>query len=218
MLWDHAGSLWSDIRSLFKDFKHRQVTPNEVFFHADGRFDIVVALERFAITDYDPKGSIDRTAEVASQVYRCVTRHLGLRVFTRIGTRMYYVLEFKTPEEARRKAREFGLTYVPPVPLFGVVPGSVSPTFKVDVDDGEIGYTAQLYTVERKMDFNPPPEFANSPIKRIEDTRHELMLDVDFFTKKPIGVESFEMTEWLAGWNRAANSDMNKLLNQVRAP
>jgi hypothetical protein len=80
-------------------------------------------------------------------------------------------------------------------------------------DDGELGYVLQLYTGEIKFEFNPAPDVVALDVKVEDKTTHQLIIDLDFMTKKPIKVESFDVNHWLIGWQRAVNRDTDDMLN-----
>jgi hypothetical protein len=97
--------------------------------------------------------------------------------------------------------------------LFRVKPENHLPSLKLEVDDGEIGYLAQVYVVEKKIDMTSPPDAIALGAESIQRSQVSIMLDVDFSTKAPIPVESFDIHVWLSGWQRALNKDADRLLN-----
>ena len=123
-------------------------------------------------------------------------------------------LEFKSLEDARKKAQDFGWAALPTKSLFRIEPRSVGPTFKLEVDDGELAYVAQIYPQEQKVAFLTTPDAAAVfGLKDVKKERYDLILDLDFATKKPVRMESFDTMSWLAGWQRAINQDAETFLN-----
>jgi hypothetical protein len=213
LLWDNAGAVSNRLRKLFKDFKNAGAAPNRVAFNADQRYVLNVELNRAAIIDHIPDRNPDKTFDLFSDFADLVTATLEVHVFDRIGTRFLYSLECKSAEEARTAAKSFGLVATPTRELFNIKPTSMNPGFKVEADDGELGYVLQLYTGEIKFEFNPAPDVVALDVRVEDKTTHQLIIDLDFMTKKPMKVESFDVKTWLMGWQRAVNRDTDDMLN-----
>lgn len=208
--------MWHTLAREFKVFKIAgSVNPNNVTFNANNKYTLNVSLDKAHITDFDPSAD---TSKIFDNFFKVVTKTLGITVLTRIGTRFQFFLPFPTIEEARAFARSLSFATMPRSKLFNVEPVNVTSVYKVDVDDGEVGYTAQLYTLERNFDFSPAPEVATMEIKIPKKSVAELVLDLDFLTKKPMPVESFRAVDWLSGWQRAVNRDCQELLDLVSRP
>jgi hypothetical protein len=50
-------------------------------------------------------------------------------------------------------------------------------------------------------------------LEKTEKGSHEVVLDIDFSTKKPIATESFETKSWLQGWNKTITRDADAFLS-----
>ena len=211
-LWDHSGAIWTSLQPYFKTLKAGDVRPDQQTFSGDQRFNIQVSLNRISLTDFIPDASWERSFEVIEGCFKEASVILNLRVLTRVGTRFQYAIETKSIEDARKRATEYGWA-VSPGKLFQVEPKSVGPTFKLEVDDGEMGYIAQVYPEQRMLDIAPPPDALAFGIEGIRKSANELVVDLDFMTKKPMPIESFEVKRWLMGWQSAVNRDANKFLN-----
>ena len=101
------------------------------------------------------------------------------------------------------------------VEFFNVKPKRAAPLIKIDVGDGELGYTVQLNANERKYEFSPPPEVAALKLELHNETFHELVLDFDFFTTQPMPTESLDIRVWLSGWNKALSRDADHFLDRL---
>ena len=214
LLWDFAGRIWQTLGSHFRDLKSRQASPNETIFFADGRYALNVSLQRASVTDFAPTSTWDDTNKTLAAFVSVVSEALNLRTLTRVGARFMYALEFKSLEDARKKAQDFGWAALPTKSLFRIEPRSVGPTFKLEVDDGELAYVAQIYPQEKKVAFLTTPDAAAVfGLKDVKKERYDLILDLDFATKKPVRMESFDTMSWLAGWQRAINQDAETFLN-----
>jgi hypothetical protein len=156
---------------------------------------------------------VDSAVETFASFAELVRDHLEIQVFTRLGMRCLYVIECKSLQEAQEKAQAAAPNSVPRKQMFSIRPNSVSPTFKTEVDDGELGYNAQIYAREQKMDFAPPPDAIVAGLEKVEKQLFHLILDLDFYSKKPMASESFDTKSWLMGWNKAITRDADAFLD-----
>lgn len=216
LLWDRSGELWSSARTLFSRLKMNQAVPNQTTFIADDRYVLNVMINRTGVTDYRPSGSSEKIAETIATFADLVAKTLELSVLTRVGTRYQYSMKCKTIEEARAKAAEAIPAFATGPRLFNIEPTSCGPSMKIEGDDGELAFVAQLYAQEKKYEFNPPPDVSEaSGLERTEQSTFELVLDFDFSTKKPIPVSAFNAHSWLVGASKSISRDADLFLNHL---
>lgn len=215
LIWDRAGGLWKALGARFKTFKTSGVAPSNVTFNADRRYTLTVAIDRAAIVDHSPEGSVEPIFDLFSFFAQTVIRHLAVRVLDRVGIRSIYTIDFKSREDVYKRAQEAISNSALNKTYFNIEPTFVAPVYKVDVDDGDVGYTAQLYSREYKLEFQPPPDAATLGVLDISKTINQLALDVDFATKKPVPIEGLDVMAWLIGWNKALVRDADAFLENV---
>jgi hypothetical protein len=213
VLWDRSGLIWKSVGRNFKKLRHQNITPNQMTFFGDDRFSMAVELERASITDHRPQGGIDGTIEVLAAFGEQVIEILDVKALTRVGNRYQYSIECKSLEEARRKAQATIPYAVPKKKLFSIEPAQIGPNLKIEGDDGELAYLAQIYHREQKVELAPPPEYVTLGLERVEKIKYELTLDIDFFTKKSIPVERFQAKSWLLGWHKTIVRDADAFLD-----
>jgi hypothetical protein len=213
LLWDTTGAIWQSTKRHFKTFKQHQVSPNEQTFTGDGRFVLLVSLDRVVITDHIPTGSAATAVDIMSSFSDLIVKRLQIPVLNRIGTRIIHTLKCKSADEARKKVAEAMPLNTPRSDFFGVRPTSLSPNLKIEASDGELAYTVHIHASEKKFEFEPPPEFASLNLDKRTETMDEVLLDMDFFTKKPMPTESFDARVWLNGWNKAVSRDSDRFLD-----
>jgi hypothetical protein len=63
------------------------------------------------------------------------------------------------------------------------------------------------------MVFIPPPDASVAGLEKVEKQMFHLILDLDFYSKKPMASESFDAKSWLMGWNRAITRDADASLD-----
>jgi hypothetical protein len=215
VLWDTTGAVWETVRRQFKTLKHAHISPSQTAFNGDNRFALIVALDRAVITDHKPSGGATSTFDVMSKFAETVLHMLQVTVLKRVGTRFIYSLRCKDAEDARAKlAKALPLSFGG-AEFFNVKPERAAPLLKVDVGDGELGYTVQLNANERKYEFAPPPEVSVLNLELHDETFHELVLDFDFFTTRPMPTESLDIRVWLSGWNKAIGRDADHFLDRL---
>jgi hypothetical protein len=145
-----------------------------------------------------------------------VIETLDIKVLERVGARYVYSLSCKSLEEARLKAAEAIPALSASPKLFNISATSYGPSIKLEADDGELGFVAQLFTQEKKFEFNPPPDLSEiTGLEKSEQKTYELVLDFDLATKKPIRVEAFDARAWLLGWNKILSKDADAFLNYL---
>lgn len=215
LIWDRAGTVWTNIGRNFKILRNQSATPNQVSFIGDDRFAMLVSLDRASITDHRPQGKIDESIDVFAHFIGTVIGVLNVDILNRIGNRYWYSIECTSQEEARRKARAAVPLAVPKKKLFSIEPAQTTPSFKLEGDDGELAFVAQLHSRELTLDFSPPPQVALFGIEQVEKKSSELTLDVDFSTKKPISAGSFDAKSWLQGWYKTLTREADAFLALV---
>jgi hypothetical protein len=216
LLWDRTGALWEAVRRQFRTLKHSQVTPNQTTFTGDNRFALSVSLDRASITDHKPSAGATSTVDVMSKFTAVVLEHLEVSVLKRVGTRFIYSHRCKSSEDARAKLAEAMPLGFGGASFFNIKAERFAPHVKFDVNDGELGYTIQFHSNEKKFEFSPPPEMSMLNLELRDETVHELQLDLDFFTMQPLPTESFDAHVWLTGWNKSISRDADSLLDRLK--
>lgn len=214
-LWDRTGSLWKSVEKDFTKLKSNQVGPNEQAFIADNRFVLTAGLQRCNFTDHRPTGSPEKTIEKVAGFANKVLNSLNVTVLERVGFRSVFSVSCESLEELREKSMIAVHALPLGAPFFGVRPTSFGAAVKIEADDGDFGYAAQLYPQEKGFEFNPPPDILIKDLERREEKTFELMLDVDFSTKKPLRTDAFDCKSWLLSWNRAIGRDADNFLEYL---
>lgn len=214
-LWDRTGRLWRSVEQDFAKLKPNQVQPNEQAFVADDRYVLAAGLQRCNFTDHRPAGSAEKSIETVASFANKVLDVLEVTTLERVGFRMLFSIACTSQEEAREKSMISVQALPPRIALFGVEPTSFGAAVKIEADDGDFGYTAQLYAQEKKFEFNPPPDVLMNGLEKQEQKTFEIVLDFDFATKKPVRTDAFDCKSWLLGWNRAIGRDADNFLEYL---
>jgi hypothetical protein len=85
----------------------------------------------------------------------------------------------------------------------------VSSDIKLGWRDETVGSSLSIRTETRTLEVQAEPDFKEQS-RRIET--HELVVDFDRYTAKPLQLEQFRAVEWLSGFNRLISKDLTSLL------
>jgi uncharacterized protein (TIGR04255 family) len=210
---DVLGTICDQLSARFKSLKSLQniqnILQNESLYSADNRFAISISSTKLSITDFKPAASWDESFEAVREIFLVVSEFSRLRVFNRIGTRFQYSVSCKDRKTLRSRVGEFAGIALPKKSIFRIEPISSVASYKFEADDGDLGYIVQLYPEEEKLEYSLPiGATVDIPAKET----FALMFDVDFFTVRPVSLESFDIMTWLRGWQRTLNQDADTFL------
>lgn len=213
ILWDRTGTIWREIEHQYKSLRNTGAAPNLATFIADERFGLSVGINQAVITDHKPSGGANSTTEAMGGFAKVVIGCLEIPVLKRVGTRIIHRMRCKSAEDARSKLEAALPIKASKTPFFNIQPERFSPHLKLDVNDGELGYTVQFHANERTFEFEPPPEVSDFELATARKTIGELVLDFDFYTMKPIPTESFDASVWVSGWHKSINKEADRVLD-----
>lgn len=213
LLWDRTGWIWTHLKSHVGNLTTNTVSPNRTVFFADGRYSLSVSLDRASIIDERPEASADSTFELITAFSEIVLSGLEVAILTRAGTRFQYSIECRNLNEAKNIVNSMHMTVNPNKKLFNIEPASIAPAYKVEVNDGALGYIFQAYAQELVLQLEPLPDIISLIGAAEKKVTSQFVIDIDFMTKNPLPVESFDAKTWLSGWQKAINRDMDAMLN-----
>jgi hypothetical protein len=192
--------------------KLQSANPGQVAFVADNRYILIVAIDRITFTDH-LFASGNECQKLFAECAGIVLPLLEVSVINRVGTRINMFSPRKELAEAQREMCAFNLMKLPGRKLFDTEPKVISPSYKIEVNDGELGYTLQVTAQTRKVELTPSPDVKDMDVEAIDKTQHEILFDVDFYTMKPVSVDSFNVEKWLERCTRELNRDAETILN-----
>jgi hypothetical protein len=211
-IWDRSGAIWLKVGGLFKKMDLQSANPGQVVFIADDRYTLNVSIDKLIFVD-NLFSSGDEYQSVFTDCAGIALSLLDVPVINRVGTRINISSPRKDLEEAQRDMCAFNLLKVPGRKLFDTEPKVVSPTFRIEVNDGELGYTVQINAQTRKVELAPAPDVKDMGVEAFNKTRHEILFDVDFYTMKAVAVDTFSVAKWLERCARELNRDAEVILN-----
>lgn len=180
---------------------------------ADNRFVIQINLDKLVITDHRFGKDEENTVQVMSDIYKVAREYLRLTTLNRVGTRIIAASDFPTKNRAFEFLEGLRLVKVPADKMFGLSSSNVNPTYKIEVQDGDVGYTGQIYYQNRSLSIELVPEVNDLGFSEQTKKLEEVVIDLDFFTTKPMSVASFSPERWMERWLRAAKRDSEAMLN-----
>lgn len=209
-LWDHAGALWADVRSVFGSISSEKVAPNSQTFYAAGRYSFHVDMTTAWVIDHQASAKDGKSADFISLVLAV----LDVQSLVRVGVRTTHLMPVKTMEAGNEAVRALTLMRDPASKLFDVEPNDINPLYQSEVSDGEFGYTLRIGTRGQNVDFSPPPTALGLKPQTIN--QFHVFLDLDMFTMKAVPIEVFEPKSWLERRIKVANADLPKALELGR--
>ncbi len=210
-IWDRAGAISVELDRNFVDLKNQNASPNAISFSAENRYILNVLLDRASFTDHMPLGNQKDLLSQVEKFYNIVSSNLRFGKLNRVGLRIVFTFECKTIVEATARCRDYNLVKIPESTFFGINPVNVSPHYRVEVDNGDIGYTYQVYAQTRTLNIDLAPDALPFVDVSEKHERHDLNIDVDMFTKKPLLKDSFSPSSVLSTWVKSIHSDSERL-------
>lgn len=195
LLWDRAGFIWSEANSKFPNMKPVTVTPNEVKFMSDNRFEFSLNLDKAHIIDTRPSPSLKELQEHAEYFIDLVTDSLSLNIFSRIGFRLIYQKNFPDKLMAASALLSKKIISAPDDKLFNIKGSASMPRYSI-VWEGETAATKVTIAAQnKKIDFDGLSGVDEIPSVHIE--KSEIIYDIDYYTLKNISKGQFNTKDWI---------------------
>lgn len=209
LLWDHAGSIWSQIRAKWPRLKLSQVEPSATQFTLDSRFNLSVFVDKFAVIDQAPDQSLKSFLDVAESLSKVAIHHLEINEFSRLGLRLIFFKEFSDREAASTALLSSQILNLPDGPHFGIDMPPVLPGYTVRWESKATGTTVRIEAEGRIIDFTPPHFLDLRPMhKEVAG----LKFDIDYYTVASVTVGQFSCRDWINQAWHLVNRDSKPFL------
>jgi len=196
-LWDKCGSVWELIREKWAgiDIVPSHAEPSRTIFRA-GKNTLTIEMEAARITTPYPDRSLDEFGKSARDFVTAVVQGLKIPHFKRVGFRPVYFWECATRERAVSTFFSLGLVKLPEGKRFEVSEHPRNAQYILRWESDAKGVLLQVRDETRKLDFDPPPELADS-VDPVHTERHGITLDVDYYTVAPVEPAQLDLAEWI---------------------
>jgi len=206
-MWDRSGEVTSELRASFTNFKLKDANPASITLESS-EGTMGVELTRSHISTELPKKDLVKFADSCDRLFGIVISQFEVKVLTRIGLRFVYIKKFDTFEDASAAIERvsivpkfagamFGATEVPREAIFRWQSKDVGTAFKLAAET--INFDAKL-----------PPELGTE--EEIHKVHHQLVLDVDTYTVKPVERGQFDAKSWIAHARHVVKRDCERIL------
>ena len=210
LLWDKAGAIWHDIRKANPNVKLREAGPAKVIMTIDRRFQLTIELEKLYIAVFTPPSNIDDFIDLCVSVVRTSVRTLEIPLFSRIGLRVIYRLNFESREEASNALISTRMMKIPEGKHFGIEGAPRLPHYAIRWEGDKLGAQVIVQAQERKILVEPA--LGETIVDPIEKDLFELVFDIDYFTIGTVEVGQFRASEWITNGMRVIRRDSSAFL------
>jgi len=207
LLWDRSGALWTRAKAAEPELKPGHVEPARITFRT-GSMEATVETEAARIIANRPERPLKQLSRFGSTLTQLVLEELGVKDITRVGLRLIYFREYPNREQASAAVQATKRLNVPSERIFNTTSAPLFPEVSFRYDGRGVGTTVRFRAEARKVDFDPPFEFA---ILRVLEPVHKevfgVSFDVDLFTLSPMSAGELNVVEWIDQAVHVVNRD-----------
>jgi len=210
LIFDRTGIVFQRVRESFTNVEVMNASPNgSTFNSAEGRFGLEVAQSRF--TADKPDHSLEGFSTHCKKYFDIVTDCFEIQVFKRIGLRTFARKDFESVELAETALSSIGLLNVEVKQRFGAAdkPNEII----IRWEGKDIGALFRLKAETGRIDLVLPPEL-EMPEAEIHKRITGLVIDVDFYTIKPVEKAQWDPISWIPQSIRTVRREVNAILSR----
>jgi hypothetical protein len=196
LLWDRSGALWSNVKAQKPEIKVNNAKPNQSTFFLDDRYTLSSQINTAFVIDTSPASSLKEFIELSHQFLNTVMDTLEIKEITRIGFRLLHNKFYDDREKAANGFLEFGLMKIPSGKHFNIDGKLFLPQYAMVWEGKSTAMKVNLLVRDKKIDFDPSPN--TDDIRPFHFLKHELMIDLDYYTLAPILRGQFNVSEWIS--------------------
>jgi hypothetical protein len=184
LYWDNSGKIWREILSKWPFAKADTINVKDAkIVIPEKEISLIFSSERIVLTQNYAAGVTDM-GEFGDSAVSTIRELLDISVFTRIGNRFIYMLKLPDEKESLDLILRTGFFAIPQGKVSNVGDSVKSPAVRFQIIKGDdMGYGIRLEHTNRTLNIQLP-----KPIKvdRTKFITSGLMVDIDFYTLKPI--------------------------------
>lgn len=210
LIFDQTGHVIHSLRSSFKNLEVINPNPMQSTFRAEeGAFGLEVTQSRFTADMPDP--TLEKFAGHCKRYFDTVAESLEVRVFLRIGLRVFFRRDFKDLVSSKDALNSLGLANFEPVARFGVEEPPQEILFRWE--NAEIGAVLRLKAESGAIDIVLPPELESSKSQLHKDINC-VTLDIDYYTVAPAERAQWDPAAWIPQSMRRIKKEADKILSR----
>lgn len=213
MLWDRAGTTWTEVEQALPGLKLIGAEPAKTAFQLDRRFQMTVALEMANVIAVKPSKQDleEQLPKIADEVIDSMVRNLRIRAFTRVGFRLTFHREYKSQALATTAVLGVGLLNVPSDETGIKAAALIRPRATFRWDNESEGCMVQVYAEKRKVEVQPAfgvPDY-EPYVKETEIA----VVDLDGYVTGIIPAHALKPSEWISQTSRRLRRQGNAVLS-----
>jgi len=212
LIYDRTGHVFHSIRDSFTDLRVVDANPTQSAALADeGRFGLEVGQCRF--TTDKPDTRLEGFAAHCKRFFDVVADCLEVRMFTRVGLRVFFRRDCRDLEESRKMLNSLQLLNLPSTVRFGA--SAEADEVMVRWEGSQVGALLRLKAESGKIDVILPPELeleqASAPLHK---AINGVVLDVDYYTVAPVERAQWDATAWIPQAIRSVKKEAESILSR----
>ncbi|MCP4700277.1 MAG: hypothetical protein GY862_26010, partial [Gammaproteobacteria bacterium] len=138
LLWDHAGSICSEIQTKWPNVMLRQAG-GKFISTIDNRIELAIGVQTSAVIFYNPLETLKDFTDVLAYLIPLITRELGIKAYSRIGFRIFYIKPAASPEAAAKAVFSTKKIQVQEGRHFGLEGENITPEYALRWEDDTKG-------------------------------------------------------------------------------
>jgi len=210
-LWDSAGAVALALMEAFPNSENVEANPSKIaFVSKDRNSDFAVELERVGLTFIKGSSTMEDAGDMAQKVIQIAFKNLQITELERVGARAIFTKKEKSLTDATKKVEEMGLVRIPEGSHFGTDKPPTSLDLRFRWEDGPRGVNLNVRSELLRIEFTPPREIDD--VEATIEERPRIVLDVDYFTPKPITAAQLSPRDWITSLRGITNRDVPRFL------
>jgi len=209
LLFDHTGRICEEMRNSFSSVRVNSASPNNTIFQAEeGGFGLELGQSRFSSSKNLDK-RLEKFGEYSKRFFDCVTTYLAIKVFTRIGLRVNFRMEYPDLDKAMAALTSLKLTTLPATQRCGASSEPMEIMLRWQSD--QIGALLHLKAEKGSIDVILPPELELEK-PEIHKSITGLLIDVDYYTVAPVEKSQWDASAWITQSMKTIKKDVDLIL------
>lgn len=208
LYWDNFGKLWKGLAAEWPEIEVHHVDTQTGILKLKEKFiDINVNPQKSFIIQHLPK-KLDDFNSIAENLVGLLNELLEIETFTRVGNRFILILPCDSVDEATNIIKEADLFSVNTEKTKSLGKILKENELRLLYHSDDVGTNFRLQSVDRKLTEFPLP--TPSKIDTSWFIPKGVLLDIDYFSIKPVGFGILKSTEYI-------NNNFRKLKRFVRS-
>lgn len=213
-IWDHAGTAARQLHEIWPGLALSESQPNEQALQGPG-VKVTHSLTSGVVVLWGEKGFDAPTVERLVRTLNVWRTTFQLQTATRVSCRSKFVRDYGRRGEASAQLLSWGLCRMPTSKVFGQSQESEQNgvellfRFEDETSFAVVRTGVESLTLQLKAEGPEAHEFPSANEKK---EKHRLFIDFDRGVLGKIGLQDFNLAEWIKGYQHLLRRDIEKVL------